>query len=154
MDLPVGTQRADHQGVLPVCLLGALIALAGCSDDPVYLGSVPPALEAARDADAGTLQLTVPIALPTDDDEKERMDLATELGLDPDQVPTARRDRTDLEVEWSLQNEGDKDANAKLAVNGASEYFRYDPALAVIVNGPSAANVAEIVWFAWTSENV
>jgi hypothetical protein len=61
------------------------------------------------------------------------MDLATQLGLDPADVPTARRDRTDLELEWSLENQGDKDANAKLAVNAASEFFRYDPAQAVIV---------------------
>jgi hypothetical protein len=131
MDLPVGTERPDHQGLLSVRLLGALIALAGaCSDDPVYLASVPPALEMAGGADGGTLALTVPIALATADDEKARMSLATQLDLPLDQVPTARRDDTDLELEWSLANDGAKAANAKLAVNGASEYFRYDPALA------------------------
>jgi hypothetical protein len=139
MDLPRGTERADHQGVLPVRLLVALmVALAGaCASDPVYLGAVPPALDVAPglDADAGvatTLTLRVPLALPGADDEKKRMDLATQLALPLEQIPTARRDETDLEIEWSLANAGTKAASAKLAVNGANELFRYDPAAAVV----------------------
>jgi len=72
------------------------------------------------------LKLTVPMALPTADDDKARMDLATQLGLTIDQVPTLRRDDTDLELEWALSNAGDKEASATLAVNGANEFFRYD----------------------------
>ncbi len=112
-----------------------MIALAACSDDPVYLGSVPPTLafDPANNSDAGvltTLTLTVPMALPSADDDAKRAALATQLGLPVEHVPTVRRDDTDLELEWALANASAKDANAKLAVNAANELFRYDPALA------------------------
>jgi hypothetical protein len=81
-------------------------------------------------ADGGVTQLvlTVPIAVETEKQAQERMDLAGQLGLQPDQVPTARRDSTDLEIQWTLVNGTDKLAIAKLAVIAANEYFRYDPA--------------------------
>jgi hypothetical protein len=114
-----------------------LIALAAsaCTDQPVYIASVPPTLafDPALGPDAGartTVTLTVPMALPTADDNAQRMALATQLAIPIAQIPTARRDDTDLELEWSLANAGAKTANATLAVNAANEYFRYDPAVA------------------------
>lgn len=114
--------------LLGVALL--LAAVSACSDDPVYLPSVPPALEfvPTTDPDAGVavLDFVVPMALPTADDDQTRMDIATRLGLTFDEVPTLRRDDTDLELEWSLENATDSDTNAALAVNGANEFYRYD----------------------------
>jgi len=109
----------------------------GCSDDPVYLQSVPPALDFApnNDPDAmppAPLDVTVPMALPTTDDDAERMAIATKLGLTVDQVPTLRRDDTDLELEWELENAGDDDVVASLAVNGANEFFRYDNTMIMV----------------------
>ncbi len=83
--------------------------------------------------DAGTvapLVLTVPMALPTADDDKARMAIATADGIPVEQVPTVRRDDTDLEIEWSLANGTMEEAHAALAVNGANEFFLYDPAMA------------------------
>ena len=103
----------------------------------MYLQSVPPALDFApnNDPDAippAPLDLTVPMALPTADDDAERMAIATKLGLTVDQVPTLRRDDTDLELEWELENPGNKDVVASLAVNGANEFFRYDPSMIMV----------------------
>src|SRR5262249_52014208 len=78
--------------------------------------------------------LTVPMALPTADDDAKRMELSNQLAIPVEQIPTVRRDDTDLELEWSLANTTMKDADAKLAVNAANEFFRYDPAMAVVVN--------------------
>lgn len=89
------------------------------------MGSVPPALDSGPDA--GVLRLTVPLALPSADDESEQAALAAELGLDPAVVPTARRDEIALELEWALANEGTQVAQARLMLNGASEFARYDP---------------------------
>jgi hypothetical protein len=136
MAVPVRRERTGHEGVLSLRVLVALtLLLAGaCSSDPVYLAAVPPALDWApvTDPDAGTpppLLLSVPMALPTADDDKERMAVATRVGFAVKDVPTVRRDDTDLELEWSLANPGTMDAHAKLAVNGANELFLYDPAL-------------------------
>jgi hypothetical protein len=140
MAVSFGFERANHKSVLSVhflCALTLALGAVACSDDPVYLQSVPPALEFApnNDPDAmppAPLDVTVPMALPTPDDDAERMSIATKLGLQPDQVPTLRRDDTDLELEWQLENAGTKDVVASLAVNGANEFYRYDPSMIMV----------------------
>jgi hypothetical protein len=125
------------RGALALALLGA------CSTDPVYFGSNPPSMDflpggqqpdAGADAAPGTvtgLVLTVPMAVETPDDVAARTDLAMQLGLTADQIAKVRRDDTDLEIEWSVTNLTDQDGRAQLAVNGANEFFRYDPTMFV-----------------------
>src|SRR5262249_19453534 len=152
MAVPFGLERTDHKGLLSVHLFGALararalavvcaliigLAAAACSDDPVYLQSVPPALAFVPNNDPDAvpptpLDLAVPMALPSTDDDAKRMAIASQNGLQPDQVPTLRRDDTDLELEWKLENSGTKDALATLAVNAANEFYRYDPSMIMV----------------------
>jgi len=79
-----------------------------------------------------SLRLVVPLAVETEGQAADRASLAMKLGLPVEQVPTARRDETDLEIEWTLVNEGGEDAEAQLAVIGANEYFAYDPQALVV----------------------
>lgn len=83
----------------------------------------------ATDANAPvpTLVLTVPILVEDQQAADKRAKIAEELDLPPEDIPTARRDETDLEIEWTLSNTGMRDAVAHLAVNAANELFRYDP---------------------------
>jgi hypothetical protein len=133
MDLPVGIERSDHQGVLPVHLLVALAAFAGCSSsDPVYVAAVPPSMMAGGDVDPPpALVMTVPMRLPTEEDEAERMRVATATQLPIEVIPSVRRDLTDLEIAWRLENPGDQPATARLLVAAANELFRFDPAVLV-----------------------
>jgi hypothetical protein len=144
MDVPSGSQRPNHGRALSVRVLGTItitttFLLGACATDPVYFGSNPPAMNvdpAGQQPDAGAdaapgaisgLILTVPVAVETADDIAARTDLATQLGLTPDQVAKVRRDDTDLEIEWTVTNLTSDNGRAQLMVNAANEFFRYDP---------------------------
>ena len=141
MDFPCGCQRSSDRRPLSVRVLGALALLvaSACSNDPVYFPSTPevlttdPSVMPTGDAGAAVavLVLKVPIAVEDEAATAARMDLAVELGIPADQVPKARRADTDLEVEWSITSFGDKDSSVQIAVNGANEFFRYDPGMFV-----------------------
>ncbi len=103
-----------------------------CSSDPVYLEAVPPSLTTGDEGAPATLRLSVPFAVETEDQAAERMELATSLGLPVEQVPTARRDDVDLEIEWSLTNNGEEQTVAFLTANGANELFAYDPGAIIV----------------------
>lgn len=111
------------------------LALAGCSEDPVYLVPVPGAIEIngpgmMTDPDDPVGQLAsvlIPMRLETADERAEREALAERLGLEPDMVPTVRRADVDVAVEWTIKNLEDAEAIATINVLGANEFFRYEP---------------------------
>lgn len=110
-----------------------LLACDGAKD-PVYLRPTPPAIESDPDTmiagQVATVQLSV---RPEDENEAiERMALAMDLGLTPEQVPQVRRDDYDVEIEWTIKNLSDRPGTAIVSVVGANEYFLYDPSLFVI----------------------
>ena len=113
-----------------------VLAVASCSSsDPVYIQSVPPSIITGEVAEGETppaLVMTVPMLLPTADDEAERMRVATETGLPIEAIPSVRRDQTDLEIAWHLENPGERAATARLAVAAANELYRFDPVAFVI----------------------
>jgi hypothetical protein len=107
-----------------VILLGA-----ACASDPIYLAAEPPSIVTGDGTDGGVaaLVLTVPMLVEDDEAAERRAAIAEELDLPLEDIPTVRRDETDLEVEWTLTNDGEEDAVARLAVIAANELFRYDP---------------------------
>jgi hypothetical protein len=119
--------------VLSVLFLSALGAGA-CSEDPVYLE--PMAGVEINLPDMSTAlsmsQITIPIRQETLDETMGREAMAMDLGLDPAQMPTARRDFVDLSVEWTIKNLDDRPGVAFISVNGANEYFTYEPSVFVI----------------------
>jgi len=98
---------------------------------PEVLATDPSVMYGGDAGPAPTLVLKVPIAVEDEEATAKRMDMANELGLSPDQVPKARRADTDLEVEYSITSLSEEDTHVQIAVNGANEFFRYDPGVYV-----------------------
>ncbi|HUJ59432.1 MAG TPA: hypothetical protein VLX92_13095 [Kofleriaceae bacterium] len=110
-----------------------VIGLGGCANDPQYLQ--PPAdMEAGMDDGMGgttvaKAQLTLPIKPETSAEMAARMTLANKLGV---MVPYVKVGDIDTEVEWTITNLDDSDGIAMIELNGANEWFRYDPSVIVL----------------------
>ena len=111
-----------------------VLTLGACADDPVYFAPTPAALEINNPAGPGALLATViiRIAIETAEEALARQGLADRLGLLVTDVPTVRRDLLDLSIEWTLKNLSDAPGQAAIALNGANEFFLYDPSVFVI----------------------
>jgi hypothetical protein len=121
---------------LSALTLGGCIALAAgigaCDDDPRYVQPAE-ALEAgAAGSDPevpATAQFLLPIRLETEKEATDRAELAAELGIE---IPFVKIDDIELSLEWSIRNLSDQDANVRINVNGANEYFSYVPSSFVV----------------------
>jgi hypothetical protein len=111
-----------------------VLFLAACADDPIYLEPLAPVEINLPDmsTNLSLSSLTIPFRQETLDETAARESLARDLGLDPSQVPTVRRDHLDIAIEWTIKNLDDTPAVALVSVNGANEFFAYDPTLFVI----------------------
>lgn len=120
----------------------ALIVLAaGCANDPEYIPA-PSNLEGGM-MDPMTMELvqpkaslTLPVKTETADDAKTRAALAAKLGVD---VPYVKVDDIQVSVEWTIKNLDDKPGQAKIQLNGANEYFAYDPSMLDFSGGDDEA---------------
>jgi hypothetical protein len=116
--------------------LGSCIALGvtlgACTDDPRYV-QPDQALEAGAagsDPDVpATVQFVLPIRTETEDELTKRTELEAELGFP---VPFVQIDDVELSLEWSIRNLSDQDANIRINLNGANEYFAYVPSSFVV----------------------
>jgi hypothetical protein len=119
------------------------VAVAACANDPLYLDS-PTTLEAGVDDGTGTGTLTaqangslmLSIKPETASDASTRMALAAKLGID---VPYVKVGDIDIEVEYTIKNLDTKPGQARVDLNGANEYFVYDPTLIVLNPGDDEA---------------
>lgn len=114
--------------------LGSLCLIAGCANDPVYIPG-PMALEAGvvdgmGVRSIGSVQLPLPIKTETTKDAAARAELAAELA--PVEVPYVRVGDIELDVEWTIRNLEMTECLAEIQLNGANEYFAYDPATLVL----------------------
>ncbi len=113
-------------------LLPALLASA-CTEDPRYIYPEEPiSAEPVLDEEAPPLppiQLTLPVRLEKPDEAEKRAALAAELGVD---VPFIGVDDIDLSLEWTIRNLEDSDAEVRIHLTGANEYFAYVPASFVV----------------------
>lgn len=111
----------------------SIALLAGCANDPVYLGG-PASLEAGVDDGTGVLSeakssLTLPIKLETAEDTAERAQRTATLGVD---VPYVKLGDLEVSVEWTIRNLDTEEGTALVQLNGANEVFAYDPDLVEI----------------------
>jgi hypothetical protein len=113
---------------LTSALLAALMSSIGCTDDPVYVPS-PSAIEVTADAGTASGSLLLPIRLEEADEAERRAALAAQLGV---MVPFVTRDDLELSVEWTVKNLSDVDGVARVQMNGANEWFGYNPAAFVV----------------------
>jgi hypothetical protein len=115
-------------------VLSSLLAglpLAGCTNDPLYI-QAPMTLDAGVVDMAtgmlsqGKVSLQLPIKTETASDAMKRAALATKLGI---MVPYVKVGDLELDVEWTIKNPGTKPGQAKIQLNGANEFFSYDPSI-------------------------
>jgi hypothetical protein len=111
----------------------AFILLAACSNDPVYIPA-PMAIEAGMDdgmggTAVGIASLTLPVKLETATDATERAQRTTALGVD---VPYVKVGDIEVSVEWKVTNLDAMPGDFEIQLNGANEYYEYDPALLAV----------------------
>lgn len=115
-------------------ILGVCVA-AGCANDPLYLDS-PYRLEAGQDDGMGGVvgqdqsSLVLSIKNETASDAATRNALMTQLGV---MVPYVKVGDIDIEVEYTIHNLDNKPGQVKVDLNGANEWFVYDPT-AIVLN--------------------
>lgn len=121
-------------------LLVALCAI-GCTNDPVYLPG-PTQLEGGLDDGMGEpvearASLVLPINLETMEDADERAEL--QATVDPAvEVPYVRVGDLEISVEWTIKNLTDMPGSAMVQLNGANQFFEYDPSLLVLSSDDEA----------------
>ena len=108
----------------------AIVLFAACANDPTYLAS-PTNLEAGTDDGmGGTTQakgsLMLPIKPESTKDMTDRMALATKLGV---MVPYVKVGDLDIEVDWTIKNLDGMPGQAMVELDGANEWFVYDPSM-------------------------
>jgi hypothetical protein len=118
-----------------------LAGLVGCANDPVYIPA-PMTMEAGVADMTGTLSeakasLQLPIKTETATDMMTRAQLATKLA--PVMVPYVKIGDLEIEIEWTIKNLDMKPGQAKIELNGANEYFSYDPSIIVLDPGDDEA---------------
>ncbi len=127
---------------LGILLIPALAA-GGCANDPVYMECPDmPAdptcihtLEAGQDDGTGMAvaeaksRLVLPINVEKTEDATARADLAAQLGVD---VPYVKLGDIEISVEWTITNLEDTEGLALVELDGANEFFEYDPDMIVL----------------------
>lgn len=117
--------------VMISCCVGGLAA--GCANDPEYI-QAPMVMEAGVADEMGVLSeakasLVLPIKTETAKDKAKRDALAAKLGV---MVPYVKVGDLEIDVEWTIKNLDTKDGQAKIELNGANEFFSFDPSIIVL----------------------
>ena len=104
-------------------------SLAGCANDPLYIPG-PMAIEAGMpdtmgQPTPGKASVQLPIKTETTKDRAKRDELAMKLA--PIEVPYVRVGDLEIEVEWTIKNPDTKPGKARIELDGANEYYAYDP---------------------------
>src|ERR1700755_3385552 len=115
-------------------VLGVLtVGMIGCANDPEYIPA-PKVIDAGTPDPAqpnaliqGKQSLTLPFKKETAADQKTRAALAKTLA--PVQVPYVKVGDIEVELEWTIRNLDQKAGQAKIEINGANEFFSYDPTI-------------------------
>ena len=108
--------------------LALLLTLGACSNDPLYVPAPMP-IEAGIEGAIAQTSLQLPIRRELSLEATQRAERTAELMVD---VPYVKVGDIEVSVEWKVTNLTAEDGEFALQLNGANEYFSYDPvALAV-----------------------
>ena len=117
---------------LAVCSGVVLVTVGGaCANDPMYVPA-PTNLEAGvanpnqMGLSVGKAQLQLPFKTETAADAQIRSDLAMKLGV---MVPYVKVGDVSVEIEYTIRNLDSMPGQAKVELDGANEFFAYDPAM-------------------------
>lgn len=116
-----------------IALSSMLAGVVACNaNDPLYI-QAPMTMEAGL-SDPTMMGLTqakaslqLPIKTETAADKKARDALAAKLA--PILVPYVKVGDLEIDVEWTIKNLDTKPGQARIQLNGASEFFSYDPSI-------------------------
>ena len=115
-------------------LVAAFLFVAACANDPVYVPG-PMAIEAGQDdgtgmAAVGKASLNLPIKTETAKDAMTRTARSAQLA--PVEVPYVKIGDFEVSVEWKVTNLSNMPGNFTIQLNGANEYFEYDPEILAV----------------------
>ncbi len=114
-------------------LVGLL--LVGCTNDPIYLPS-PQGIAAGEPTMDGPSEARASIQIPVNTETtKDAADRARRQALiDPAAViPYVAVDDLEVSVEWTIKNNDPAmPGSARIQLNGANQYFEYDPRLVIL----------------------
>jgi hypothetical protein len=121
------------------------VSLAACANDPTYVqcppgGAMPDcvtSLEIGIDDGTGTMtntsevksKLLLPIRVENTDDNAARVARSAELGVE---VPYVKLGDIEVSVEWTIKNLEAEEGIVVVELDGATEFFEYDPDLIVL----------------------
>ena len=116
-------------------LVLSTVTVVACTNDPEYIPA-PGALEATGmevNAEGDPIGVRAELMLPFDLEEMEdrtaRDARAAELGID---VPYVKIGDVAISIEWTVKNLDGEPGIAEIQLNGANEFFAYDPSLVVL----------------------
>ena len=123
--------------------IGLLVVMVGCANDPIYVECPDtPAdptclrsIEAGMDDGMGGViaeaktRLQLPINPEKAKDATARATWTAELGVE---VPYVKLGDIEVSVEWTITNLDDVEAIALVELDGATEFFEYDPDMIVL----------------------
>jgi len=113
--------------------VASLLTAAACNADPKYIAPAESLEVGAPGSDitVAETQILLPIRLEEELEAEERAMREAELGI---MIPFVRRSDLDISLEWTIRNlDPDGEAQARIHINGANEYFAYVP-LAFVVD--------------------
>jgi hypothetical protein len=110
--------------------LSAIVLAPACANDPEYIPA-PMNLEGGmKDMMGNTIDakasLMLPVKLETAKDAATRAALATQLGV---MVPYVKVGDLQVSIEYTITNLDPMPGTAKIELNGANEFFVYDPSM-------------------------
>jgi hypothetical protein len=118
----------------------ALVAFGACANDPIYIDpddGIVAGTETDMDGDPvpGTGSFLLPIHTERQSDVEDREKLQTEITTkygDMVTVPYVRIGNLEVSVEWTIENRSDKDGEATIEINGANQFYDYDPKMVIL----------------------
>lgn len=126
----------------PMFFACVALGLAACANDPMYVPA-PGNLEAGLMDGSGNMiasakgSLLLPIKTETAADATKRAMEATTLGVD---VPYVKVDDIAVEIEYTIKNlDLDNEGTVRVALDGANEFFEYDPTILMLDPGDDEA---------------
>lgn len=114
-----------------------LLLAVGCTNDPIYMqpdADLETGLETDEEGNPipARAQFMLPIATETEDDIADREALQEEINNAEVVVPYVRVGDLEVSVEWTIENLTDMDGTATIQINGANQFYEYDPELIVL----------------------
>lgn len=118
----------------------AVVAFGACTNDPIYIDpddGIVAGLETDDEGEPvpGKASFLLPIHTERDSDvedrEKLQMEITEKYGADV-VVPYVRVGNLEVSVEWTIENRSDMDGQAMIEINGANQFYDYDPEMVIL----------------------